>query len=342
MIPFINPDVFYALIRQWLPSPLGIWHIMIVTGIVLGVTMAVQHARMMGRSGTSQAIATFIYLVVTLAFAHVFRVFTGNLDGVLGTPCAVAADCLLEGVQYACGSGGRCDDGDFWRALGTWRGVHGVAGMVVGILGLALAKQIGTISLGRLRIVGPRSVPTLRLLDSIAYGLVFYITVAKIGCSIIHDHMGPRSDFPLAVRFPRWYLERRMLLNAEEAASGVEYVSRLDLGLLEFFFALGLVVFFVATRRRATSPGFVWGTFAVSFGLFRVFSEWLLLLADDVSGHVMRVFGFSTPEQVVAALLLLSGIVTFMIEKPRLGPVRDQAADRADSPESGSPDESSA
>jgi phosphatidylglycerol:prolipoprotein diacylglycerol transferase len=90
-----------------------------------------------------------------------------------------------------------------------------------------------------------------RYLDLLAYVLPFGLLLGRIGCGLIHDHPGVRSEHWLAVRYPGF--------------------SRFDLAVLEALF-LGAVVIpaLWLLRHRNPSPPLLLGALLSLYGLFRV------------------------------------------------------------------------
>jgi len=72
--------------------------------------------------------------------------------------------------------------------------------------------------------------------DAIVYGLVPAWILGRLGCAIVHDHPGLRSDFFLAVAYPGG--------------------ARHDLGFYELLLTVGLTLVLLAIRNRRPFPGF--------------------------------------------------------------------------------------
>jgi len=123
------------------------------------------------------------------------------------------------------------------------------------------------------------------LLDMVAQGLVVGLLVGRIGCALIHDHLGAATDFFLAVNFPQG--------------------PRHDLAVYEVLFLL-LVLFpvTVLVHRRKPCAGtqaivFFWGYSPVRF-----FFE--TLRVNDA-----RYFGW-TPAQYGCVLFMYWGLLLYL------------------------------
>lgn len=114
---------------------------------------------------------------------------------------------------------------------------------------------------------------------------------ARLSCSLIHDHPGVQSTNWLAVNFPRG--------------------PRHDLGLLELTFTFALLAGFAWFDRRPRAPGFYFGSFLVSYGLFRL--SLVRLEIDPV-----RYFGWSVTGSAATAAILAGLVTLWAIQKDRV------------------------
>ena len=103
--------------------------------------------------------------------------------------------------------------------------------------------------------------------DLLAYGASGGWLLGRLGCAVVHDHLGRRTDFALGVNVPpgRYPFER------------VQHVIRAhDLGLYEFFLWVVLIAGMLTLERwRGRKPGFLLGTLAVAYSVPRFFFEFL-------------------------------------------------------------------
>jgi phosphatidylglycerol:prolipoprotein diacylglycerol transferase len=143
----------------------------------------------------------------------------------------------------------------------------------------------------------PRQI--LFLLDRIAFVLPASWLVGRLGCALIHDHIGHTSTSILAVRFP----------------TGPAY----DLGVLEFLFLIPLTILFEVLGHFEWYPGFFFGLFGVLYGALRT---WLEMhqrhvnwgVKAGISGALVGVLGWlsmwwfarSCPEQGPIAMIEVS------------------------------------
>ena len=145
---------------------------------------------------------------------------------------AVAPPRVIEGFAVALGAGGLLVALGFDRLVGALGSFPAAAGAIVAgaIYGAAFRLDL------------------LKLADLAAWSFPFGWVFARLGCALVHDHLGPLSTSWLAVRF----------------AQG----SRLDLGLLEW---LLVPLLFAATTlaRRSRRPGAIAAAVAIVYPLIR-------------------------------------------------------------------------
>ena len=79
------------------------------------------------------------------------------------------------------------------------------------------------------RLRGVSGFETIRMLDRIAFVLPLSWMIGRLGCALIHDHVGQASTGCLTVRFP----------------AGSAY----DLGVLEFLFLIPISILFEVLAR---------------------------------------------------------------------------------------------
>jgi phosphatidylglycerol:prolipoprotein diacylglycerol transferase len=124
---------------------------------------------------------------------------------------------------------------DIWR---VWDGLYSFGGIVGGLLGCFACTLWYRIP----HYIG-------RFLDAVAYCFPFAWSFGRLGCALVHDHPGRRTDSWLGVAYPDG--------------------TRFDLGLVEFLFMLLLAGLFWLLDRRKRLTGFYFGWFLVIYGVFR-------------------------------------------------------------------------
>jgi phosphatidylglycerol:prolipoprotein diacylglycerol transferase len=168
------------------------------------------------------------------------------------------------------------DARDPWYFLRFWDGLSSMGGVLGALVGIFVYfRRIKT--------------PILPFVDALALGAAPGWAIARIGCFLVHDHPGTRTDFPLAVDFP-------------VAAFGGP---RHDLGLYDMF-ALAIISGILwAFSTRRPREGRIMGLLAVLYSTQRFFTDFLR--ASDLSFVDRRYFGL-TPAQYVVMGLFLTGV----------------------------------
>lgn len=107
--------------------------------------------------------------------------------------------------------------------LKVWGGFSSFGGFLGAVIGITLFyKRI-------------RKLPFWPHADTIMYGFPFGWVFGRLGCFSVHDHRGIKSTFPLAVNFPDG--------------------PRLDMGLLEALWTMGICVLYFTLSKRPYRPG---------------------------------------------------------------------------------------
>jgi phosphatidylglycerol:prolipoprotein diacylglycerol transferase len=177
------------------PVPIHPFGLLIAIGIWVGIAVSVRRARQRGIDETTIHSALGWVLVGAFVGGHLFEVLAYHPEKVLAQP---------------------------WLLLMLWKGLSSTGGFAGALLALALFCR-------------RRGLSFARIVDVIVLGLLPGWVFGRLGCALVHDHPGARSDFFLAVAFPGG--------------------ARHDLGLYELLLTLALVVVFELLRRRVVTPG---------------------------------------------------------------------------------------
>jgi phosphatidylglycerol:prolipoprotein diacylglycerol transferase len=186
---------------------------------------------------------------------------------------------------------------DPWVILRFWDGLSSMGGVLGALLGIFIYfRTIKT--------------PLIPYLDALALGTAPGWMVARIGCFLVHDHPGTKTDFPLAVNFPM-------------AGYGGP---RHDLGLYDVFVlgAISVLLWALATKRPA--QGRLMGVLAVTYSTCRFFLDFLR--ASDL-GFVDRRYGGFTPAQFIVVGLFVTGVWLLVRKSEGAGPVPVLVAEKS-------------
>ena len=134
--------------------------------------------------------------------------------------------------------------------------------------------------------------------DPVALGLAPGWTVARIGCAVVHDHPGVRSNAWFAVAFPDG--------------------PRLDMGLIDAVLLALITVLLYALARKRRPDGVLMGVLAVTYCVPRFFLDFFR--ARDLSFVDGRILGL-TPAQWITPVLVAAGVY-LLVSARRATPTR--------------------
>lgn len=196
--------------------PVDPWATLVCLGILLGLELARSRGMKMGFEPKDVVDGVVFTVLFGFLIAHVFTVL-------FYYPERLAKDGI-------------------WSLLKVWEGFSSTGGFVGGVAGLWIFY----------RWIRPRDV--LRFADLIAYGFPVGWLFGRIGCGVVHDHIGAPTTFPLAVTFP-----------ADHFAAGVRH----ELGLYEALLTLPMVLLWHRLGQRDRPPGFFLGLFFALYAPMR-------------------------------------------------------------------------
>ena len=155
--------------------------------------------------------------------------------------------------------------------LKLWHGISSYGGFIGGAMGLT-----GYIWYRRFR--------TGLMFDIIGCGLILGFTIGRIGCTIVHDHIGAATDFALGFDYPwKALYDRRLLAEFPGVVQGM--VTRAhNLGFYELMYLIpvNVLVLSLAFKRKKPLPaGFLAVLTAGLYAPVRFFLEYLRLSSSD-------------------------------------------------------------
>ncbi len=314
MFPYIELPV--------LPLPFGqkidVFGVLSTAGVVTGALLAARAAKKFG-PGDDTPLRDVVPWAVVIGlmgghFMHIFAYHPELVNSVPLTMLTVAAFVVLAAFVYrmktsentrwaimigagivfylATQSAAPKLHADFMTAVKAWDGLSSMGGVLGALLGIFIFFRKEKIAL-------------TPYLDALALGTAPGWAIARIGCYLVHDHPGVRTDFPLAVDYP-----------AYDARLHINYGGpRHDLGLYDFFALAAIAGLIWALRKRYYGRGLLMGLLASIYSVSRFSLDFLR--ASDL-GFVDKRYAGLTPAQYV--VMGIFGVGVWLIVKSRQKP----------------------
>ncbi len=125
--------------------------------------------------------------------------------------------------------------------------------------------------------------------DMMSFAAVYGWMVGRIGCFMIHDHLGAHSNCPWAMATPDG--------------------PRLDMAFMEIVGMIPLAILFFLMRKKSSPQGWYTSVLFIYYGILRFILDFWR--ATDITNADARYLGL-TPGQYFAILLLLFGAHFFL------------------------------
>ena len=179
-----------------------------------------------------------------------------------------------------------------WLLLMIWNGLSSVGGFFGALVGVWWFAR-------------KHNQPRLPLIDALVFGFVTGFTFGRLGCSLVHDHPGTFVE-----NLPSWLSWLEVMAVGPWPGTGGRF--RLDLGLLEFLYDVGIVIFvyLIYNWRKDRKPGHLTGLVCLLYGPYRFLLDFARGSQDP------RYFGLTTAHYATLALILI-GVYLLFIRKER-------------------------
>ncbi len=227
---------------SFLPNPIGDgpfalqpFGLLVATGVIVGAKMVYRRTERLGMDLDHARGMVFWACVCGFIGAHV-------LDVIFYQREALARDPLL--------------------LIKLWAGISSYGGFVGGTLGVLGYLHHHKLSLRRYG-------------DTAIYGLTLGFTFGRLGCTVVHDHIGAPSDgFFLATNYTAEVIAAH---NYRLPEAGLYH----NLGMYEFLFLLPLCVAMLLFDRRPRPPGFFLAFIVMCYAPVRFLMDGLRLSQTD-------------------------------------------------------------
>lgn len=217
-------------------GPFKPFGILVAIGVLLGIKLAHLRAERLGLD-SEHARKLVVWCVVSgLIGAHVFEVLAYR-------PEALREDPLL--------------------LFKIWDGISSFGGFLGGTAGFFYYTRRNRL-------------PFRIWADTIMYGLVPGMVFGRLGCTIVHDHIGKLTTFPLAQRYTEEVIREHGYYHIAHEP-GLHH----NLGLYEFLFLLGLWGVVALLDRKPRQPGLLVAVAVAMYMPVRFLMEFLRLEVLD-------------------------------------------------------------
>ena len=255
-IPFFQLSVYSLNIPGVGVLPIDPWATLVCVGFVVGLEVA-----------RSRAISLKLD-VRDIVDGAVFTVLMGFFVAHVVTVVFYFPERLTENGAW----------GAVMSIVRVWEGFSSTGGFIGAVLGAWIFYTF------------IRPVGALRHADIICFGFPFGWFFGRMGCAVVHDHIGSLTTWPIGMEFPDYHV-----------AKGIRH----ELGLYEMVYMILVMAIFFYFGRRDRVPGFFLGLFAVLYAPVRFVLDFLR--NTDLAGRQDARYFDLTPAQYGMVALFLAG-----------------------------------
>jgi phosphatidylglycerol:prolipoprotein diacylglycerol transferase len=262
-IPFFGLGVYNLNLPGVGEVPIDPWAILVCLGFVIGLEISRHRAVKLGLD------------VRDVVDGAVFTVVAGFVIGHFYTVIFYFPERLqTEGI---------------WALLKVWTGFSSVGGFFGAAIG----------SLVFYRLIRKRDY--LRFADVITYGFPFGWFFGRLGCGVVHDHIGAETSMPWGMDFDRG-IKNFVWVDGDPYpwVSGVRH----ELGLTEAAFMIPIMALWLYLGRKDRVPGFFLTLFFVLYAPIRFVLDFLRI--DDAT------YWGLTPAQYGVAVIFVVGLAVLL------------------------------
>jgi phosphatidylglycerol:prolipoprotein diacylglycerol transferase len=177
--------------------------------------------------------------------------------------------------------------------LRVWEGFSSMGGFIGAVIGVTVFY----------RWIRPRD--AWRHADVITYGFPFGWIFGRLGCFVVHDHVGAPTSFFLGMHFPDRALCTTRAGPEEPCTAWAPAGPRHELGLYEALLTVGIAYLFYRLGRKDRPPGYFLAVWALAYAPVRFLLDFLR--NTDLYHHDARYLGL-TPGHYSALFMLVLGV----------------------------------
>jgi len=223
-LPFVSLPTLHLII------PIQPFGVLVAAGVLIGAEVMRRYALRHGVDEDDLRGLTAWVVATGFLGAHVFDVLAYERDRWLGAP-GIPADPLL--------------------ILKLWDGISSYGGFLGGGMGYAFYMWWKRLTPGFWA-------------DATGTGLLLAFSIGRIGCTLVHDHIGRATHAALGVDYPAGELAKRQVLSEIHAgapwSAGLEVIRCHNMAMYELMYLIpvNLVVLSLAFQKKRRLPaGFI-------------------------------------------------------------------------------------
>ncbi len=287
-IPFFELGVWNLPVPGFGAIPIDPWATLVCIGFVVGLEVARYRGIRLGLQ-VRDIVDGAVFIVLSGFFvAHIFTVVfyfpERMLDASGAWSAAVAFDAII---------------------LKIYQGFASTGGFVGAIIGaIVFYRWI-------------RPVGAWQHADVICFGFPFGWFFGRMGCGVVHDHIGSETTFPLAMDFDHGFWIW---------SAGDPYVAgiRHELGLYEMAYMVLVCALFLWMAKKDRKPGFFLGLFAVAYAPIRFVLDFLR--NNDLSAQDARYLGLTPAQYAMVAMLVAGAVLLWRVSQNDVVAKQDETA----------------
>lgn len=149
--------------------------------------------------------------------------------------------------------------------------------------------------------------------DLCTYAFPFGWVFGRLGCAMVHDHLGQITQSPIAVKCCAMWVAPTAQFVVAPLSDACTQGPRYDLGLTELALTPILFAVVLGVARRTRRPGMISGAFAIAYAMIRFPLDFLR--ATDLGPDSDPRYGGLTPAQYACLFSVLFG--AWMLHRAR-------------------------
>ena len=276
-IPFFELGV-YNLVLLGYDIPIDPWATLVCIGFVVGMEIARYRGIQLGLSVRDIVDGSIVIVLSGFLMAHVFTVLFYFPERMLSPETGNFSFTEAFSAIF----------------IRFYQGFSSTGGFVGALLGaFVFYKYV-------------RKVDLWTHTDTICFGFPMGWFFGRMGCGVVHDHIGKETTFALAMDFDRGF---GPWVGGDPFTQGIRH----ELGLYEMAYMIPVSLLFVYLGKYKRPPGFFLALFGVCYAPVRFLMDFLR--NDDLGFQDARYVGLTPAQYGMIAMFLAACWVLWRLER---------------------------